>query len=174
MQLLINLSNLILPALFFSIILYGLYKKTNVYDEFLKGALDGMKTVLQIMPTMVGLMLSVGFLSASGFLDFLAGLLHKLLFFLPVPATLYPLLLVKMFSSSAATGLLLSIFKSYGPDSKIGIVTSLIMSSTETIFYTMSVYFLTANIKKTRYTLPGALIATLAGILASFFLVSYL
>ena len=75
--------------------------------------------------------------------------------------------IVRMFSSSAATGLTLDIFKEYGPDSFFGNLVSIMMGCTETIFYTMSVYFMTAKVKKTRYTLPGALIATLAGIAAS-------
>lgn len=174
MNALANLSNLIIPLILFYIVAHGLSKQINVYEEFLKGAADGIKTVLQIMPTMVGLMVSVGVLRASGFLDFLGNLLSKALFFFHIPAPIMPLLIIKMLSSSAATGLVLDIFKSYGPDSRIGLITSLIMSSTETIFYTMSVYFLAAKIKKTRYTLPGALIATLAGVIASFCIVSYL
>ena len=79
-----------------------------------------------------------------------------------------------MFSSSAATGLVLDIFKEYGTDSKIGLIASVMMSCTETIFYTMSVYFLAANVKKTRHTLTGALIATFAGILASVWIVRYM
>jgi spore maturation protein B len=75
-----------------------------------------------------------------------------------------------MFSSSASTGLLLDIYKEYGPDSLLGTMASLMMSSTETIFYTMSVYFMAAHVKKSRYTLEGALLATLAGTAASVFL----
>lgn len=87
-----------------------------------------------------------------------------------LPTQLIPLLIVKMFSSSAATGLVLDIFKTCGPDSYAGMLTSILMSCTETIFYTMSVYFLAAKVTKTRYTLPGALLATLAGTVASIFL----
>ena len=82
-----------------------------------------------------------------------------------------PLAIVRMFSSSAATSLALDIFKEYGTDSRVGLIASVMMSCTESVFYTMSVYFLTVNIKKTRYTLPGALIATLAGIIASVWIV---
>ena len=71
---------------------------------------------------------------------------------------------MKLFSSGAATGLALDLFKQYGPDSELGLMASLMLSCTETVFYTMSVYFLTVGIKKTRYTLPGALLATLTGI----------
>ena len=86
------------------------------------------------------------------------------------PSQLMPLVFIKMFSSSAATGLVLDIFKTYGTDSYIGLITSIMMSCTETIFYTMSVYFLAAKVTKTRYTLKGALAATAAGIAASAFL----
>ena len=158
---------MILPLLIFYIVLSGLFAKVNVYEEFLKGAQDGMKTVVGIMPTMIGLMVGVGILRASGFLDFLGKLLGKLLKPLGFPAPLMPLTIVKMFSSSAATGLVLDLFKEYGTDSQIGLITSLMMSSTETIFYTMSVYFLAAKVTKTKWTLNGALLATLAGTVAS-------
>lgn len=174
MNVLANISNIIIPLLIFYIIAYGLSAKINVYEEFLDGARDGMKTVIKIMPTMIGLMISVGILRASGFLDFMGRLFGILLSRLSIPAPIMPLLIVKMFSSSAATGLVLDIFKSYGPDSRTGLLTSLIMSSTETIFYTMSVYFMAAKVKKTRYTLPGALFATLAGVIASFVIVGFM
>lgn len=166
-----NFSNIIIPLVIFYIVATGIANKVNVYDEFLEGARDGMKTVAGIMPTMIGLMIAVGVLRASGFLDFLGQLLSRIFSSASIPAPLIPVILVKMFSSSAATGLVLDIFKTYGPDSHIGFLTSIIMSSTETIFYTMSVYFLAAKVKKTRYTLPGALVATLAGTLASFWIV---
>ena len=95
------------------------------------------------------------------------GLLGNLTEKVGIPADIVPLTLVKMFSSSAATGLVLDIFKTHGTDSYIGMLTSILMSCTETIFYTMSVYFLAAKVTKTRYTLSGALISMLAGLLAS-------
>ena len=84
-----------------------------------------------------------------------------------LPFQILPLLVIKLFSSSAATGLVLDIFKTEGPDSYVGMITSILMSCTETVFYTMSVYFLAAKVTKTRYTLKGALLATLAGTVAS-------
>lgn len=176
MTLLTYLSNLIIPMITFYIVLHGICAKISVYDLFLEGAKDGMKTVVTIMPTMIGLMIGVGILRASGFMDCLGSALHQFLalFHIQIQPQLMPLILVKMFSSSAATSLVLDIFKTFGPDSKTGLVTSLIMSSTETIFYTMNVYFLAAKVKKTRYTIPGALLASLAGIIASFYIVSIL
>ena len=94
--------------------------------------------------------------------------------YLHFPGELVPLVLVKMFSSSAATGLLLDIFKEYGADSYFGLLSSVLMSCSETIFYTMSVYFMAAGVTKTRYTLSGALVATLAGIIASTILVGFM
>lgn len=151
----------------FYIVAYGIIHKRNVYEDFIKGAKDGFQTVIQIMPTLVGLMVAVGVLRASGFLEAVGRLFVGLAGKLGFPSELVPLVFVKMFSSSAATGLVLDIFKTHGPDSYIGMITSIMMSCTETIFYTMSVYFLAAKVTKTKYTLKGALLATLAGIIAS-------
>ena len=112
-------------------------------------------------------MVAVGVLRASGFLDLLAELIGRFTKYVGFPGELVPLTIVKMFSSSAATGLLLDTYKEYGTDSSLGLTASISMACTETIFYTMSVYFMTAKVSKTRYTLTGALISTLAGLAAS-------
>ena len=108
--------------------------KINVYDTFIKGAKSGFFTVIKIMPTLIGLMVAVGTLRASGFLDFLSGMIGGITQYIGFPGELVPLTVVKMFSSSAATGLLLDTFKEYGTDSYIGLVASISMSCTETIF----------------------------------------
>lgn len=167
MSFLVFLSQCILPLLILYIAGYGLLKKIPVYDSFVRGAMEGVKTTVKLIPTLVGLMTGVGVLSASGFLDFLSELLGKFIDGRIFPAPLLPLALVRMFSNSAATGLLLELYKEYGTDSRISWTASLMMSSCETIFYTMSIYFMTVRITKTRYTLPGALLATLGGIGAS-------
>ena len=162
-----NVSNLIIPLLLFFVVGYGLLHRVKVYEEFVKGAKDGFQTVIQIMPTLVGLMIAVGVLRASGFLDFLAQLLAPLADLCHIPAVTLPLLFIKMVSSSAATGMVLSLFKQFGTDSYIGMFVSIVVSCTETIFYTMSVYFLVARVTKTRWTLPGALLSSLSGVIAS-------
>ena len=167
MKLLLFLSDAVIPLFIFYIVAMGLSKKQNIYDDFIKGAADGFKTVIGIMPTLIGLMVAVGVLRASGFLAFLSNLLAGLMSRLHFPAELVPVTIVKMFSSSAATGLLIDIFKEYGPDSSLGMIASIMMSCTETIFYTMSVYFMAAHVRKSRYTLAGALLATLMGTAAS-------
>ena len=159
-----------MPILIFYIVGTGILNKQPVYDQFIKGAKDGIMTVFHILPTLIGLMISVGILRGSGFLDFLANLLTVPAKAIGMPACLIPLIIIRMFSSSAATSLSLVIFETYGTDSFIGITTSIIMSCTETIFYTMSVYFMAAKVKKTRYTLAGALAATFAGVIASLIL----
>ena len=167
MKLFMYVTDFIVPLVIFGIVSYGVLMKVNVYDTFIKGAKSGFFTVIKIMPTLIGLMVAVGVLRASGFLDFLSGIIGKFTEYIGFPGELVPLTVVKMFSSSAATGLLLDAFKEYGTDSYIGLVASISMSCTETIFYTMSVYFMTAKVTKTIYTLGGAMLATFAGLVAS-------
>ncbi len=167
MNILSNISNIIIPALIFYIVGYGLISKVKVYEEFINGAKSGLKTVVQIMPTLIGLMVAVGVLRASGFMQFFGGLFGSLTEQVGIPADVVPLLLIKMFSSSAATGLVLDIFKTHGPDSYTGMLTSVLMSCTETIFYTMSVYFLAAKVTKTRWTLAGALFSMAVSLIVS-------
>ena len=173
MKLLNGLSELMIPLLIFYIVLMGIFGKKNVYEDFMRGAKDGLYLVVKIMPTMIAMLVAVNVLRASGFLEFLGSLLTPLAEKINFPAPLLPLSIIKIFSSSGATGLLLDLFKEYGVDSQIGKIGSLILSSTETIFYTVSLYFVTAEIKKTRYTLAGCLIATLSGIIASIMLAKY-
>ena len=171
---LMRLSVIIIPALIFYIVLNGVLSRTDVYDAFVKGAMDGLKTVVNIMPTLVGLMIAVGVLRASGFLGALGSIFGDFTQRAGTGAEFVPLVFIKMFSSSAATGLVLDIFEQYGPDSRTGLLTSIMMSCTETCFYTMSVYYMAAKVKKTRWTLPGALLATGVGIVASAVIVWYL
>ncbi len=167
MGILTQMSDLMIPLIIFFVVGYGLVSGIKVYETFLKGAKEGLQVVVDIVPTLVGLMVAVGVLRASGFLEMLGELLAPVTQVLGLPSQLVPLLIIKMFSSSAATGLVLDIFKTNGPDSFAGLVTSILMSCTETIFYTMSVYFLAAKVSKTRFTLKGALLSTLVGTIAS-------
>lgn len=166
-KVILYLSDMMIPFVVFYIVGIGIIQKNKVYDDFIEGAKDGLKTVVGVMPTMVGLMIGVGVLSSSGFLDFFTKQIAKITLKIGLPPAVVPAMIVRMFSSSAATGLVLDVFKQFGTDSYEGLLSSIMMSSTETIFYTMSVYFMTAKVTKTRWTLAGALISTLAGIIAS-------
>lgn len=167
MKVILYLSDMMIPFVVFYIVGIGIIQKNKVYDDFIEGAKDGLKTVAGVMPTMVGLMIGVGVLSSSGFLNFFTKHIAKMILKIGLPPAVMPAMIVRMFSSSAATGLVLDVFKQFGTDSYEGLLSSIMMSSTETIFYTMSVYFMTAKVTKTRWTLAGALISTLAGIIAS-------
>ena len=156
-----------IPFVLLYVVGYAFLKKRDAYGDFVRGAGEGIHTAFAILPTLVGLMTAVGILRASGFLKWLSDILGRLFAGIGFPVQL-------LFSASAATGFLLDIFKEFGPDSKIGIIASLMLSCTETVFYTMSVYFMAAKVTKTRYTLAGALLSVFAGIAASFFLGNFL
>ena len=174
MRFLVFLSETAIPMLIFVIVGTGILNHQKVYEEFVQGAADGFKTVAGILPTLIGLMVAVGVLRASGLLDAAVQLGAVLTDHIGFPAELVPITLVKMFSSSAATGLLLDIYKEYGTDSSLGKMASVMLSSTETIFYTMSVYFLAAKVTKTRYTLAGALFSSFVGLIASVILTGWI
>ncbi len=173
MKLIACLSEYLVPLVLFYIVGFAVLQKRPVFDDFIEGAKQGMKTVAGILPTLIGLMTAVGILRASGFLDYLSGILEKPAELFHVPAEAVPVILVRLVSSSAAVGLLLDIFKTHGPDSYLGMMVSILESCTETVFYTMSVYFMTVKVTKTRWTLPGALLATGAGVAASIVLAGW-
>jgi spore maturation protein B len=133
-----------------------------------------MHTVVNILPTIVGLMVAVGILRASGALDLFSSFISPLTSRLGYPNEAVPLTLMRLVSSSASTGLLIDIFREHGPDSYIGRFVSIMMSCTETVFYTMSVYFMSVKITKARYTLAGALIANFVGVAASLMITNIL
>ena len=170
LKIVLFVSEFMVPLVIFYIVGYGMLMKKNIYEDLVKGAKDGMMTVVQILPTLIGLMVAVGVLRASGFLDLLGKIFVPIAKMTGFPSELVPLTIVRLFSSSAATGLALDVFKEFGTDSYIGTLASIMMSCTETVFYTMSVYFMAAHVKKTRWTLPIALLSTLSGIIASVFL----
>lgn len=173
-MILVWLSRYMIPFVICYIVGFGLLSRRPVFDDFLDGAKEGMKTVAGILPTLIGLMTAVGVLRSSGFLDALAGWLAAPAVWLHVPQELIPLTLVRMISNAAATGLVLDIFAQYGPDSLTGMAASILMSCTETLFYCLSIYFGSVKVTKTRYALPGALLATAAGVAASIVLGSFL
>ena len=173
MNVIVYLSNIMIPLLIFCIIGYGLLSKTSIFDAFIRGAADGLRVVVSILPTLIGLLIAIGILRESGCLEALGKYLAPIGERIGIPGAVLPLGLVKMISSSAATGLLTDIYKKYGTDSQEGYLASLMMCCSETIFYTISVYFLATKDKEhkpvtgMRWLLAGALLSTLAGTLAS-------
>lgn len=148
MRILTVLSDLMVPLLIFYVVGLGLLMKQDVFGDFLNGAKDGMRTVIGIVPTLIGLMAAVGVLRSSGFLEDFGNLLGTVLEPTGIPSALVPLGVVRLFSNSAAVSLLLDLYKEAGCDSFAGRAASIIMSCTETVFYTMTVYFGAVRIKK--------------------------
>lgn len=170
MNFLLLLSDFIIPVTILFIVVFGSLRKVNIYEAFLEGAKIGLQTVVDILPTLLGLIAAVEIMRAGGLLAFLTELLRPLAQWIAFPVELAPLSLVRLISSSAATGLLTELFATYGPDSFLGRAASVMMSCTETVFYTMSLYFLSIGIRKTRYTLPCTLLANFVGIYAAVWL----
>lgn len=174
MKFLMYVSDFLVPTVMIAIVTYGLLKKVNVYESFIDGASEGLKVVVNILPTLIGLMMAVGMLRTSGALDGIVTLFKPLIELTSFPAEVVPIAMMRTVSSSASTGLILDVFQTYGPDSFLGRLVSIMFGCTETIFYTLSVYFMAIKVKKTRYTVAGCLLATLVGIIASYFLTMYI
>ena len=171
---LLYFSDFIVPFTMFYIVVYRLFNLNDLYETFLKAVTEGFQIDIEMAPTMIALLVSIGIFRASGALDSFSELLAPAGKLLHIPVEVIPVFIVRIFSSSAAVSFVLDIFKEYGPDSLVGNMVSIMMGCTETVFYTMSVYFMSAHIRKTRWTLPGALVATAAGIAASIFLADLL
>lgn len=156
-----------IPLIFLLITLFGLKEKIKVFDVFLDGAKDGIKTVIGIFPTLLGIFLAIGFLRNSGILDFIISIISPFTNILRFPSQLLPLAVLRPISGSASMGIAVDIMKQYGVDNILGIITSTILGSTETTFYTIAIYTSCVKIKKIRFVLVAALLADIVGMLAS-------
>ena len=170
MQLMDFLSNLAMPFIIFLIILYGLIERKKVFDIFLNGAKEGVEIVLNIFPTLIGLFVAIGALRNSGIIDAIVNFLEPILKLVNFPSEIMPLALLRPVSGSSSIAIATNIMKNFGVDSKIGLIASIIMGSTETTLYTIAVYTSAVGIKKTRFVLYAALIADIVGISVSIFL----
>lgn len=167
MQFFMYVSNLLVPMFILYVVASGLMNRRPVFNDFLRGAGSGIRTTVDILPSLVGLIMAVHVLRASGFLEAVSGWLGKLIPENILPSSTIPPLLVRMFSNSAAVGLALDVFEQYGPDSLPGLIVSIGLSATESLFYVMSVYLGSVGIRKSRYILPGAMVSTLVGLAVS-------
>lgn len=158
---------LLVPAILAVVAITGTVKKVDVYQGLSDGAMEGIKILLRILPSLVGLLTAVYMLRASGLLDLLAQGLEPLLCLLGIPPETVGLMLIRPISGSGALGVGAELIQSYGPDSLIGRTAAVMMGSTETTFYTIAVYFGAAGIRNTRYAIPAALCADLCGFVAA-------
>ena len=153
----------IVPLLLFLCCAIALRKRANPYDLMLQGAGDGLKLLLSIVPTLVLLLTAVTMLRASGAMELLTRWLGPVFRFVGIPPETAMLVLIRPISGSAAMAVAADLMATYGVDSQIGRTAAVMLGSTETTFYTISVYFGAAGIRRTRYTVPAALIADLTG-----------
>ncbi len=161
-----------MPTVLLAILLTGLFKKVSIFDTFLKGAAEGMNSTVSIAPSLIGLITAVTMLKASGALDLFANFITPFSKLFGIPAEIVPLALLKPISGSGSIALLDNIFKNFPPDGYIGRIASVIMGSTETTFYTITVYFGAIGVKNLRHTVKSALIADLSAIIAAIALVN--
>lgn len=166
-----DFSAYLVPVLLALTALFGVGRRINVFDALTKGAREGLFILLRILPSLVGLLTAIYMLRASGVLVFLENLLAPLLTCLGIPAETTALLLIRPVSGSGALAVGSELMAAYGPDSYIGRTAAVMLGSTETTFYTIAVYFGSAGIQKTRYAIPAALVADLAGFIAAAFAV---
>ncbi|WP_055665318.1 spore maturation protein [Desnuesiella massiliensis] len=149
----------IIPLIILTIVIYGMAKKVKVYECFIEGAKDGLSICLRIFPYLLAMLVAVRVFRDSKALDFLTNSLRPIVSLLGIPKEIVPLLLIKPLSGSGAMGVFTETLKQFGVDSYIGLIASVIMGSTETIFYTLTVYYGAVGIKKIRHTLWAAILA---------------
>lgn len=153
----------IVPILLLAASVLALRKRENVYDVLLDGAAEGLKLLVTLVPTLILLLTSITMLRASGAVEWISRCFSPVFSFLGIPPETAMLVLIRPFSGSAALAVGTELMMEHGVDSLIGRTTAIMLGSTETTFYAISVYFGAAGIQKTRYTIPAALIADLTG-----------
>lgn len=160
----------VLPLMVVAIIAFGLFKKVKVFDCFMEGAKKGIRTVYDLLPTITGLVLAVTMLKASGGMDLIAKVFTPISSFFGIPEEVTPMALISPISGGGSLSLFENVLKEHGPDSFLGRVGSVLMGSTDTTVYAVTVYYSAVNIKNTRHTLYAGLCADFASyVLSAFF-----
>lgn len=160
-------SNLAMPLMIIIIVLYGVVERKKVFDIFLEGAKEGISVVFNIFPTLVGLFVAIGALRSSGIIDLIVNFLTPVLNVVNFPTEILPLAIIRPISGSSSIAVATDIMNTFGVDTNIGLIASVIMGSTETTIYTIAVYTSSVGIKKTRFVLWASLIADFVGIVTS-------
>lgn len=163
-------SSALIPFLVLIILIYGYIKNIDIYNSFIEGAKEGLKTSLKIMPYLIAILVSIGIFKSSQAMDMIIYIFNPVMKLIGFPEEVFPLLLLRPISGSGALAAVKSIIEDYGPDSYQGRVASIMVGSSETIFYTMAIYFGSVGIKDHRHTLKAALISYIASIFATIFI----
>lgn len=157
------MTDYIIPLILLATMIPALQKRKNAYDILLSGASDGLHLLKTILPALIFLMTGVSMLRASGAVEILSSLFAPVFSFFGIPPETALLVLIRPISGSAALAVGAELMAQYGVDSLVGRTAAVMLGSTETTFYTISVYFGAAGIQKTRYTLPAALFSDFVG-----------
>lgn len=168
------ISALIIPLLIFFIVGYGIIKKVKVYETFVEGAKEGFNISIKIIPFLVAMLVAIGIFRSSGAMDFLTYLLSPITNLIGMPSEALPVSLIRPLSGSGTLGIASEVMKTYGPDSLIGRMVSVIVGSGETTFYVLAVYFGSVGITNSRHAVPAGIIADIVGILVSVWLVNWM
>ena len=166
-----NLSNYAIPVIFLGIATYGYIKKVPLFDVFTEGASEGFEMAVKIIPFLVGMLISIGIFRASGAMEYLCKIISPITNLVGMPEEVVPMALLRPISGSGANGVMLSIFKEYGPDSFLGTVASVMSGATDTTLYIIAVYFGSVGIKNSRYALKAGLIGDIVGLISAVILV---
>ena len=164
----LNISIYIIPIITLIVIIHALIKKVNIYDEFIIGVKEGLQMSLNIFPSMFAIIISVTVFTKSNLLTDLISVLNITIF----PKEIIPIALLRPISSSSSLMLLNNILATYGPDSKIGLISSIITGSTDTTIYIIAIYYQTVKITKTKQSLLIGLLADLACVIISIIIVN--
>ncbi len=162
-----NFSSIFVPLMITGILVFGLIKRVDVFTVFLEGAKEGLMICMRILPALVALMTAVGMFKASGALDILTSLAAPVTDLFSIPREVVPLALLRPVSGSGALAYVNELLQTFGPDSFIGRVGSVMLGSTETTFYTIAVYYGSVMVTKTRHTLWASLAADMVGFIMS-------
>ena len=157
------MTDLLIPLLLIFVSVYALRNKQDVYTTLATGAQDGLRLLMSIAPALVVLLTAVSMLRASGFFDLMSQFLAPACALVGIPPELVPLMLIRPFSGSAALAVGAELMREHGVNSLVGRTAAVMLGSSETTFYTIGVYFGAAGVKKTRYTVPAAIVADLTG-----------
>lgn len=167
-------SLFVIPGLIVFFIVYGLWRRVGVYEEFVVGARDGFTTAVKIIPYLVAMLFAIAMFRASGAMDFLIEGVRPALAAIGVPAEILPMAITRPLTGSGSSGVLADMIRQYGPDAAVVKMAAVLYGSSETTFYVIAVYFGAVGVRRTRHALPAGLIADLAGVFLSVYVVKWL
>lgn len=173
MSLITTFSTWLVPCLIAVVLLYGTLKKVPSYDAFVEGGKEGFSLAISVMPFLVGMLVAISVFRASGAMDALTHLIRPLMSAIGMPSQVLPLALMRPLSGTGALGLMTDLVKTYGPDSFVGRLASVMQGSTDTTFYVVTVYFGAVGIHRIGDALKVGLLADLVGVISAVCIVTW-